>query len=365
MISIILPIRNEFDFISKTLDSIIEQDYPHATLEIIIADGMSDDGTRAIIEKYQENFHNIKIVDNPERIVPTGFNRALSEAKGEIIIRIDGHSAIDKNYIDNCIKLLKYKVADCVGGATKHIAIGKIGQVVNAVQSTMFGVGGVAFRTDVTTGKFVDTLAFGAYNRKVFELIGGYDEELIRNQDDEFNFRLIQNGGKIWLDPSIKSVYYPRNNFKQLFKQYFQYGFYKVRVIQKRGGVASWRHLVPGTFILCLALSLIINLTANIKWLFYLVLGSYCTANLIATSLEAFKQITNPKHRNINYSLISNIALLPVTFLTIHFSYGLSFLIGLVYFWNRWSDRAVRDSHFDREEFIKNSKANRARGIIV
>lgn len=374
-ISIILPIRNESNFISNTLDSIINQEYPMDNLEIIIADGMSDDGTREILHIYQKKYSNIKLVDNPERIVPTGFNRALNQAKGDIIIRIDGHSEVDLDFVENRIRLLEEKDSDCVGGATEHIADNAVGQAVKTAQSSKFGVGGVAFREDATEGKYVDTLAFGVYKREVFEKIGGYDEELVRNQDDEFNFRLIQNGGKIWLDPSIKSVYYPRNSLKKLFKQYFQYGFYKVRVMQKRRAFASWRHLVPGVFVLALFVSVLTFPISHFP--FYLILGSYLTANLSATIWEIFKLVTRYKSQTTNHQLLvtshqspvtthhSPIAnhqspitavLLPITFFTLHFSYGLGFLCGLVIFWNKWNDREVKDHHFDRDQFINRSE---------
>ena len=147
-ISIILPIRNESKFISKSLESILNQNFPLDSLEIIISDGMSDDGIREIIQGFQDIYPNIKIIDNPERIVPTGFNRALNLAGGQIIIRIDGHAEIDRNYVANCVTAMKEKNADCVGGATKHSAKRIVGKIVNMAQSSKFGVGGVAFRKE-------------------------------------------------------------------------------------------------------------------------------------------------------------------------------------------------------------------------
>ena len=234
MISIIIPIWNESKFIGRILESILNQKNNDQRVEIIISDGISDDGTRDIIQAYIKSNNNIMLIDNPGRIVSVGFNMALSVARGDIIIRIDGHSEIPKDFLYSCISTFKNVEADCVGGATKHKSYSIIGNAISIAQTSRFGVGGVLFRTGVKHGQYVDTLAFGAYKKEVFEKIGGYDEELVRNQDDEFNFRLIQNGGKIWLDPSIRSAYYSRSTFIGLFKQYFQYGFYKIRVIQKR-----------------------------------------------------------------------------------------------------------------------------------
>ena len=196
-------------------------------------------------------------------------------------------------------------------------------------------------------GRNVDTLAFGAYKREVFENLGGYDEELVRNQDDEFNFRLIQNGGKIWLDPSIKSTYYSRNSFIKLFKQYFQYGFYKIRLMQKRRGFASWRHLVPGIFVMSLLIGFFLFIIKIDPFFLFLVGTPYLLFSLIFTLLEIFK---SPKH-------VFSIILLPLTFFILHFSYGLGFLLGTLWFWNKWNDRKVKDHHFDKEQFKLNTNA--------
>ncbi len=343
MISIILPIRNEIQFIEKTIESILSQG-SNEDIEIIIADGMSNDGTRDKLSKMQKGNPNIRVIDNPEQIVSTGFNRALTQANGNIIIRVDGHSEIHPSFMETCISILKEKKVACVGGPTEHIATGYIGESINLAQSSYFGVGGVQFRRKVDAGQWVDTLAFGAYKRSVFEKIGGYDEELVRNQDDEFNFRLIQNGGKIWLDPSIKSKYFPRNSYLALFKQYFQYGFYKIRVMQKRRGFASWRHLVPGLFVLSLCLSSYLYLSNENPILLKLIGVPYVLLGVLFTGKECFN---SPK------SYVS-IFLLPLTFFILHFSYGLGFILGSIYYWNKWTDRDVKDSHFDKESFLNN-----------
>jgi len=316
---------------------------------------MSDDGTREIIQDYQDKYPNIQIIDNPERIVPTGFNRALNVAKGEIIIRIDGHTLIETDYIRNCVKLLDKESAMNVGGLINAKGTSYFDKIVSIATSSRFGVGNAQFHFS-EKGKWVDTVYMGTWKREVFEKIGGFDEELVRNQDDEFNFRLTQSGGKIWLDPSIKSVYYPRNSLKKLFKQYFQYGFYKVRVMQKRSGFASWRHLIPGFFVLALLIS--IFTFPIFPFPFFLFIGSYLIANLTATFIESLRSVNSQTHKRINSSNLQSVysfILLPITFFTLHFSYGLGFLCGMVYFWNKWNDRYVKDFHFDREQFIKNT----------
>jgi len=344
MISIILPIRNEAKYVKQTLESILCQKNIEQEIEFLIVDGMSTDNTRGIIIKYQKDHPNIYLIDNPEKIVPTGFNRALNESKGDIIIRVDGHCEIAPDYIQKCLECLEKINADCVGGATEHVALGLVGESIKLAQSSFFGVGGVSFRKKVEKGEYVDTLAFGAYKREVFDQLGGYDEELVRNQDDELNFRIIQNDGKIWLDPSIKSTYTQRNSFMGLFKQYFQYGFYKVRVMQKRKGIASWRHVVPGLFALGLltSFSILIIYGNNIQILSLCL--PYLLFSLFATILELIKSPFN----------ILSAIMLPLTFYILHISYGLGFLLGLVYFWDKWGDIKIKDDHFDRELFTKN-----------
>ena len=212
-------------------------------------------------------------------------------------------------------------------------------------QSSFFGVGGVSFRKKVEKGEYVDTVAFGAYKREVFNQLGGYDEELVRNQDDEFSFRMIQNDMKIWLDPSIKSTYTQRNSFMGLFKQYFQYGFYKPRVMQKRRGIASWRHVVPGLFVLTLLFGLHIFLfTGNTIPILSLCLP-YLSFIIFATIFGLIKMPSN----------FISVLMLPVTFFILHISYGLGFLMGFIYFLHKWGDIKTKDDHFNREHFTINS----------
>ncbi len=293
--------------------------------------------------QFQQDHNNIFIIDNIHRIVPIGFNMALSKARGEVIVRIDGHSELKPNFLENCIKALNKTNADCVGGSSIHISNSIIGESIKICQTSLFGSGGVQFRKDDNKSIYVDTLAFGAYKRKVFQSIGGYDEELIRNQDDEFNFRLIQSGGKIWLDSSIKSIYYSRNSLLSFSKQYFQYGLYKIRVMQKRKGFVSIRHLIPLVFILSIFLSIILYL-----------LYDFYKPSLILTILYfsiAFI-FTIHKFIKLKYNFLS-VLLLPITYFVMHFSYGIGSLIGIFYFINKWKDRIIKDNHFNVSNFSK------------
>lgn len=317
-VTVIMPVRNEATFIERSLGAVLAQDYSRELIQILVVDGMSDDGTRELVQQMIARWPegDLTLIDNPEHIVPTGLNRALRDAKGEVIIRVDGHCEIAPDYVRQSIKTLQKTSAECVGGALKTVGDTLLAQAIALAQSAPFGVGGVAFRTGRSEGCYVNTVAFGAYRREVFERLGGFDEELVRNQDDEFNFRLTQAGGKIWMDPSIRSVYYSRARFSKLWRQYYEYGLYKIRVIQKRKAVPSWRHLAPAAFVLGLVATMILAvLTTQWRWAL-VVAGPYILVNLAASLWGA---------RNA----WSVLPLMPLAFLILHLAYGLGFLAGL------------------------------------
>ena len=338
LISVILPIRNEKQFIEKTLTSITNQKFD-GELEIIISDGLSNDGTLDIIKQFQKKYRYIKLVRNYAKTVPVGFNKALSIAKGDIIIRVDGHSTLEPDFINNCIKMLNEKNASCVGGPTKHFSNNFIGRNISIAQCSYFGAGGASFRTGVSKGKYVNTLAFGAYKRAEFLKVGAYDEELIRNQDEELNYRIVKNGGKIWIDPSIKSIYYVRNSILKLFNQYFYYGFYKVRVIQKIKSIFSLRHFVPAIFVSTLILFTVIAIFQKIFWPIFFLGGIYLFMNITFSIYELIK------------SKSKSLVILPVIYFIMHLSYGIGFLAGLVFFVNRWRTSSVVDNSFKKKNF--------------
>ena len=338
LISVIIPIKNEVKFIGNTLLSILNQKFD-GELEIIISDGLSNDGTLDVVQQFQENYKNIKLINNNDQFVPVGFNKALNIANGDIIIRVDGHSILEPDFIKNSIRILDETNASCVGGPTKHYSNTIIGNNISIAQCSLFGAGGASFRTGISKGKYVNTLAFGAYKRAEFLKVGAYDEELIRNQDEELNYRIVKNGGKIWIDPSIKSIYYVRNSILKLFTQYFYYGFYKVRVVQKIKSIFSLRHLVPAIFVLTLILLAVIAIFQKIFWPILFFGGIYLFMNITFSIYESIK--------NQSKSLI----LLPVIYFIMHLSYGIGFLAGLVFFANRWRASKVMDNSFKKENF--------------
>ena len=328
MITIILPIFNEAKYINRTLDAILNQDYPRDQLEILIVDGMSNDGTREILASYQSNHQNISIVDNPKRIVPTGMNLAIEQAKGDVIIRVDGHTEIAPDYVSQCVYILAKSGAENVGGKMTAIGTTKFGEAVGKATSHPFGIGNARFHYSDKTEE-VDSVYLGAWSMRVFEKIGLFDEELVRNQDDEFNYRIREVGGKVLLHPGIKSKYTVRSTPSGLWQQYFQYGYWKVRVMQKHPRQMSLRQFIPPTFVLSLIVSLILALTLSWGWIpLVAILGSYLAANFACSLSIAQKE---------GWQILR---LLPIAFAIIHISYGLGFLVGLVKFANRWNDKS-------------------------
>jgi succinoglycan biosynthesis protein ExoA len=331
LVSLILPIRNEAAYIKRGLQAILEQDYSIERLEVLVSDGMSTDNTRKIVNDFAElhNQLNIQILDNPGQIVPTGINIALRAATGEIIIRVDGHTIIAPDYVRQCVVTLQRTRADNVGGKMNATGGNLFGSAVSLATSTPFGIGGGRFHYS-DQEEWVDTVYMGAWPRYIFEKIGLFDEELVRDQDDEFNYRLREAGGKILLSPQIKSEYTVRSTPRALWRQYFQYGYWKVRVLQKHPMQMSPRQFVPPVFVLSLLVSMLLLFSPALRLFSAIIPLLYLVANLFASIHTASSR--GWKH----------LPFLPLIFTILHLSYGLGFLVGLVKFWNRWSDKRGR-----------------------
>jgi glycosyltransferase involved in cell wall biosynthesis len=327
-ISIILPVRNEENYIAACLTNIFSQKNFNSEMEVIIADGMSTDNTRDIVKEFQKQHSNLILIDNPAKIVPTAMNKALAIARGDIIIRVDGHCEITPFYVSNCVKHLIETSADGVGGPMQTIGETHLSETIAIAMGSVFGVGNSAFRTSQGKTMFVDSVPFPAYTRQIIEKIGLYDEELIRNQDDEYNYRIREAGGMLLLAADVQSRYYSRGSLTKLWKQYFQYGYWKVRVLQKHPRQMSLRQFVPPAFVASLILSFALALFFQLFWFIFLgISGSYLLANLLASFLIAAK-------KGWQYLM-----LLPLVFAILHISYGLGFLVGSVRFANRWNDK--------------------------
>ena len=316
-VSIVIPCRNEKDHIEACLRSILAQEAPPGGFEIIVADGMSDDGTREILARLAAHTPRLCAIDNPGRIVSTGLNAAIREARGNLIVRMDAHTEYASDYLSQCVLVLRETSADNVGGPWIAHGQGLVGQAIAAAFHSPFAVGG-ARGHDPSYEGLVDTVYLGCWPREVFERIGFFDEELVRNQDDEFNLRLARAGGKIWQSPRIRSWYQPRNSLLSLFRQYKQYGYWKVRVIQKHKLPASVRHVVPGLFVLAVAGLPLLGLWWSFAlWCWLALLGAYTVSNTAASLLTAART---------KWKLLP---VLPLVFVCYHFAYGYGFLRGM------------------------------------
>lgn len=343
-VSIIMAVRNEASFIGRSVAAVLEQDYPRDRVEIIIADGGSQDDTRKIVAALQLRNSNLQLIDNPGKIVSCGLNLALRIAKGEFIVRIDGHCEIARDYVSRCVEHLQTDAVDCVGGPVVTVGETYTARVIAAAMSSTFGVGGSTFRVGGKEATFVDTVPFPGYRRETIERAGPFDEELVRNQDDEYSYRLRKNGGRILLTPEIQSRYYSRASLRKLAKQYFEYGFWKVRVLQKHARQMSARQFVPPLFVLTL---LLLALTAPLfvvsKILLATTLLAYAIINLAAALLVARKN---------RWALV---ALLPIAFAIIHVAYGSGFLCGILKFWKRWGDHSTQSAQGRLQEYTSPS----------
>lgn len=317
-VTVIVPIRNEEQCIVECLTSIVEQDYGIENFEVLVVDGMSDDGTRARVRRFEQTYPNVQLIDNPYRFVPFALNLAIRRAQGEIIARMDGHAAMEKDYLSQCVRALNASGAECVGGQIESVNTTTRGKAIALAMSSRFGVGNSRFRTAGPDG-YVDSLAFGVYHRDIFSKIGLYDEFMVRCQDDEYNFRLRDSGGRVFLTSKIRCKYYPRNSIKKLWKQYFGYGYYKVRLFQKYPRLMQVRHFVPSVFVLGFCGSLLLSLGLQMTWPLLFVMAYLAGALLFTLKICA----KNGPHFFF---------LLPVIFATLHFSYGTGFIWGLLWF---------------------------------
>lgn len=323
-VSIIIPCRNEEKFIGKCLDSIIAQDYPKEKVEILVIDGMSEDRTRNIVQGFIKKYSTIKIFDNLQKFTPFGMNIGIKNSRGNVIAMINAHSVLDKEFIKFSVDYLeKIKTADAVGGKLQTINEnqGIISQVIPIAADSLFGTGGKRYRTRQEEGFVKDTLPYCAYRKEVFSKIGYIDEELIRDQDEEFNYRLIKNGGKIYFTSEIKSYLYIRPSISKLWRQHFQYGYWKVKVLEKVGAKFIQRQVIPSLFILGLSLSGILGIFFKpFFYLFLLIIVSYLALDIIFSLNLSFKN-------GWKYFFV-----LPAIFATIHLSYGIGFLKGVLDF---------------------------------
>ncbi|MBN1297504.1 glycosyltransferase family 2 protein [bacterium] len=332
-ISAVMPCRNEVKCIEPVVRSILDQQTPDGGFEIILADGRSEDGTREILDRLAEEDERIRWVDNEKKITPAGMNVGIQVARGRFIAILGAHNRYAHDYLAQAARLLDdHPEYDNVGGSMFLECETDTQQAIAEVFHHPFAVGGARWHDPEYEGR-ADTVFGGVYRREVFDRIGLFDEELVRNQDDEFNLRLIRSGGIIWHSPSIRSWYYPRKTIRAVFDMYRQYGYWKVRVIQKHRIPASIRHLIPGLFVFTQVFLLISILfgtgiaiaglpvgrwLSGLSGLLFLIIMSVYGLIIGVASVRLAKR----KGRQLLSRIIR-------AFLAFHYGYGIGFVEGI------------------------------------
>ena len=326
LVSVIMPVRNEAAYIERSLGAVLAQEYPADCLEILVVDGLSSDGTRQAVLAQAAADPRVRLLDNPAGIVPPGLNIGIAQARGEIVVRVDGHCEIAPDYVRRCVQHLlaghEGAPVEAVGGPIETIGETDEAAAIALAMSSWFGVGGSAFRTIKDRPLLVETVAFPAYRRATLQRLGPFDEEMVRNQDDEYNYRLLKGGGRILLSPDIRSRYYSRGSLRSLWRQYYQYGYWKVRVMQKHPRQMRVRQFAPPALVAGLFGSAALGLVFRpFRWLLGAVVALYLAANVVA-SLSLGREHA-PRLLVIH----------PI----LHLSYGLGFLVGLAHFAGRFA----------------------------
>lgn len=331
-VSIIIPCRNERATIHLLLDALLEQTYPRDRMEVVIADGMSDDGTPEVIRAFHSQHPDlvVRLISNPDRAIPHALNRAISASQGDIIVRIDAHAHPYPDYVARCVAALERGEGENVGGIWE-IHPGGAGCMAKSIAVAAghpIAVGDARYR-HATTASYVDTVAFGAFRRSLINRIGPFDETLLTNEDYEFNARVRQSGGRVWLDPNIRMVYYARASLPALIRQYWRYGYWKWRMLRRYPSTLRWRQALPPAFLLSLIALMVIGLLFPPSWLALCAVIAIYLGVLIAFGL---REAVRRRSLCLLYGL-------PVTIAAMHITWASGFL------WSVTSSLAQKPSH--------------------
>ncbi len=322
MLSIICPILNEEKYIAQFLDSLLKQDYPKDELEILLVDGMSTDRTREIVAGYTAKYPFIRVIDNPDKIVPYAMNRGIEAAKGDVIMRLDAHASYQPDYFSVLVKGLRRLNADNVGTVCKTDVLNKTPKTlaIREVLGNKFGVGNSTFRTGIDREQEVETVPFGCWRKEVFERYGKYDVRLVRNQDIELNKRIIRGGGKIYILPDTYCTYLARETWHALAKNNYGNGKWNILTVYytKTFSSLSLRHFIPLLFLL----SLIVPLSLALVWWPFAMIS--VASLLVYTGLLSTVSAKLAMQKNLNFFYLL------ATFFVLHLSYGWGSLVGIL-----------------------------------
>ncbi|HKV27011.1 MAG TPA: glycosyltransferase family 2 protein [Candidatus Acidoferrales bacterium] len=314
-VSVIVPCRNEARFIASCLDSIVANHCPKNRLEILVVDGMSDDGTWDIIDSFARQHPEVKCLRNPRLITPAALNLGISRASGEIIFRIDAHARVARDYLRLCVEGLRKHDVDNMGGAMETLPAnnGLAAKAIAATMSHRFGVGNSDFRVGTGEPVATDTVFGGCYRRDLFERIGMFNESLPRSQDMEFNQRLRKAGGRILLDPKIRCCYFASPDLKSFARHNFHDGLWAILPFAYSDVLpVRLRHLTPGVFAGSIILSLALGIWLEpLRWLLAAIMISYFLSSFISSIQIAWSK------RDLRFVFVA-----PLVFAVRHFAYG-------------------------------------------
>ena len=320
-VAVIIPVLNESGYIERCLRSLMNNTYDRDKLEILVFDGGSADDTRQIVSDLAAEYPQIRLLDNPKKFISPAFNHGVRIARGDIIIRFDGHSEACPDYIQKNIEVLaEHPDAWCVGGPVQTVSENTTGKIIAAAMSCPIGVGNAHFRLGTHEG-YVDTIMYGAYRKEALLKVGPVDESLVRTEDDDLHFRMIKAGGRFYLSQKIKSLYYCRGSIKKLWSQYYQYGYWRIPTILKHGQPATLRQIVPVLFVL----GWLILIAAALLWppavYALLLFAALYVLTLLAGAALAIKK------NGLKIGIAT-----PLIFPILHFSYGLGSLAAIWHF---------------------------------
>lgn len=324
LVSVIVPCYNEQNTISLLLEALYQQTFPRSEMEVIIADGLSTDRTREAIANF-ERLHPdlcLQIVDNEKGTIPAGLNRAIQAARGRFVVRLDAHSKPRSDYVALCLDALERGLGDNVGGVWEISSGGEggIARAIAVAASHPLAVGDAHYR-HARQARSVDTVPFGAYRLSLIERIGPYDETLLTNEDYEFNTRIRQSGGTVWLDPAIRSTYFARATLAALASQYWRYGFWKARMLRRYPETLRWRQALPPFFVLSLLVLGVFSFWwSAARWLLILEFFLYCLV-LLAVGFQVSMKKKDP-------ALILGV---PLAIAVMQLTWGSAFLWSLIF----------------------------------
>jgi glycosyltransferase involved in cell wall biosynthesis len=312
--SIIIAARNEGNFIGNCIETLENQELDRAKYEIMIIDGLSEDHTVDIILEKQKSYSNIILFSNPKKIAPSAFNIGIRNSRGRYVFIVGAHAEYPSDFIRKSLDSFEANDADCIGGREIDLSKSKLGKIFAAVRNTAFGGGLSPYRYS-NKKQYVKTVAFGCYKKEILERVGGFDEDLIKNQDNDLNKRILQSGGKILFDPGISFYYYTRDSLKGISRQLFGYGYWEAKLIKRRKSQLSIVTLVPVIFVIYTIFALMLFLLSGTAIPLYLEF----VPHLLIFSYFAVRVII-PKKLNVITALF--------LYLLIHFSIGLGFIAG-------------------------------------